>query len=168
MRAAGSGTCTLLYHTPSFWRPCSIPCSLPHRLCATLRPPSLRSYIAPAPLPPPSLLPACQVLSGDIAPDVVVVLAPEELASDVKRNENARIREKKLFDSAPAAMKQVGRTEGCWHEARGLVALPSGPELLRSTAAGAADCSSVRAGCQLPFVSLPSCPSSLSSLPPQT
>ncbi|KAL4855393.1 Transcription elongation factor TFIIS [Chlorella vulgaris] len=48
-----------------------------------------------------------KVLSGDIAPDVVVVLAPEELASDAKRNENARIREKKLFDSAPAAMKQA-------------------------------------------------------------
>ncbi|KAL4441484.1 hypothetical protein ABPG77_001988 [Micractinium sp. CCAP 211/92] len=48
-----------------------------------------------------------KVLSGQIAPDVLVVLPPEELASDAKKEENARIREKKLFDSAPSAVKQA-------------------------------------------------------------
>jgi hypothetical protein len=110
------------------------------------------------------------VLSGDIAPDVVVVLAPEELASDAKRNENARIREKKLFDSAPAAMKQVGKggwrgvgmkREGWWLCMGGLsfCARP-----LLGLLIGAVSGQAV----SLPFVSLPSCPSSLFSLPPQT
>jgi hypothetical protein len=49
--------------------------------------------------PPPPL----QVLGGEIAPDELVELPPEELASDAKRGENQKIREKKLFDSAPAA-----------------------------------------------------------------
>ena len=48
-----------------------------------------------------------QVLSGEVAPDALVELPPEELASDAKRDENARIREKKLFDSAPSAVKLV-------------------------------------------------------------
>ncbi|KAL4444245.1 hypothetical protein ABPG75_011982 [Micractinium tetrahymenae] len=48
-----------------------------------------------------------KVLSGQIAPDVLVVLPPEDLASDAKKEENARIREKKLFDSAPSAAKQA-------------------------------------------------------------
>lgn len=53
--------------------------------------------------------PASQVLSGQIPPDVLVMLPPEELASDAKKEENARIREKKLFDSAPSAAKQASR-----------------------------------------------------------
>lgn len=44
-----------------------------------------------------------KVLGGEIAPDELVQLPPEELASDAKRGENQKIREKKLFDSAPAA-----------------------------------------------------------------
>lgn len=47
-----------------------------------------------------------KVLTGRIAPDLLVTLAPEALASDAQREENARIREKKLFDSAPSAAKQ--------------------------------------------------------------
>lgn len=41
-------------------------------------------------------------------PAELVCLPPEELASDAKRAENQAIREKKLFDSAPSAAKQVG------------------------------------------------------------
>lgn len=48
-----------------------------------------------------------QVLCGDVAPDSLVVLPPEELASDAKKEENRLIREKKLFDSAPSAAKQA-------------------------------------------------------------
>ncbi|PRW50840.1 transcription elongation factor A 2-like [Chlorella sorokiniana] len=48
-----------------------------------------------------------KVLSGEIAPDVLHNLPPEELASDAKREENARIREKKLFDAAPSSAKQA-------------------------------------------------------------
>lgn len=48
-----------------------------------------------------------KVMSGDVAPDVLVVLSPEELASNVKKEENQRIRDKKLFDSAPSAAKQA-------------------------------------------------------------
>lgn len=48
------------------------------------------------------------MLSGEIGPDALVDLPPEELASDAKREENARIREKKLFDAAPSSAKQVG------------------------------------------------------------
>ncbi|PSC75709.1 Transcription elongation factor A 2 [Micractinium conductrix] len=48
-----------------------------------------------------------KVLAGDIQPDTLVLLAPEDLASDVKKGENQRIREKKLFDSAPSAAKQA-------------------------------------------------------------
>jgi len=46
-----------------------------------------------------------RVLEGIIAPDVLITLSPEELASDAKREENDRIREKKLFDAAPSSVK---------------------------------------------------------------
>jgi len=46
-----------------------------------------------------------RVLEGIIAPDVLITLTPEELASDAKREENDRIREKKLFDAAPSSVK---------------------------------------------------------------
>jgi transcription elongation factor S-II len=46
-----------------------------------------------------------RVLEGIIAPDVLISLTPEELASDAKREENDRIREKKLFDAAPSSVK---------------------------------------------------------------
>ena len=48
-----------------------------------------------------------RVMEGIIAPDVLITLAPEELASDAKREENDRIREKKLFDAAPSSIKQA-------------------------------------------------------------
>lgn len=48
-----------------------------------------------------------KVLLGLILPSLLVTLGPEELASDAQRQENARIREKKLFDSAPSAAKQA-------------------------------------------------------------
>lgn len=46
-----------------------------------------------------------KVLMGDIAPNVLITLSPEDLASDAKKEENQRIREKKLFDSAPSSVK---------------------------------------------------------------
>eukprot|EP00890_Picochlorum_soloecismus_P006239 jgi/Picsp_1/6616/NSC_03959-R1_protein len=46
-----------------------------------------------------------KVLKGDITPNVLITLSPEDLASDAKREENQRIREKKLFDSAPSSVK---------------------------------------------------------------
>jgi transcription elongation factor S-II len=46
-----------------------------------------------------------RVLEGIIAPDILITLTPEELASDAKREENDRIREKKLFDAAPSSVK---------------------------------------------------------------
>ncbi|KAI7837502.1 hypothetical protein COHA_008693 [Chlorella ohadii] len=48
-----------------------------------------------------------KVLSGEVAPDVLLDLPAEELASDAKKEENARIREKKLFDAAPSSAKQA-------------------------------------------------------------
>lgn len=48
-----------------------------------------------------------KVVSARITPDLLVTLTPEDLASDVQKEENAKIREKKLFDSAPAAAKQA-------------------------------------------------------------
>lgn len=48
-----------------------------------------------------------RVLIGSIQPSLLVTLSPEDLASDAQRQENARIREKKLFDSAPSAAKQA-------------------------------------------------------------
>jgi transcription elongation factor S-II len=48
-----------------------------------------------------------RVLEGAIMPDVLIALAPEELASDAKREENQKIRERKLFDAAPSAAKQA-------------------------------------------------------------
>lgn len=48
-----------------------------------------------------------RVLEGTILPDVLITLAPEELASDLKREENQKIRERKLFDAAPSAAKQA-------------------------------------------------------------
>ena len=61
----------------------------------------------------PQLLPSPQVLSGEIAPDVLLGLPPEELASDAKKEENARIREKKLFDAAPSSVKQARSWVAC-------------------------------------------------------
>lgn len=52
------------------------------------------------------------MLSGEVAPDVLLDLPAEELASDAKKEENARIREKKLFDAAPSSAKQVKQTIG--------------------------------------------------------
>lgn len=48
-----------------------------------------------------------KILTGEIAPDVLISLPPEELASDAKREENQKIRDKKLFDSAPSQAKQA-------------------------------------------------------------
>ena len=48
-----------------------------------------------------------RVVEGMIPADVLIHLPPEELASDAKREENQRIREKKLFDSAPSSVKQA-------------------------------------------------------------
>ena len=57
---------------------------------------------------PPARPPHCpQVLVGEISPALLVELPPEELASDAQREENARIREKNLFDSAPSSAKQA-------------------------------------------------------------
>ncbi len=46
-----------------------------------------------------------RVLEGIIAPEILITLTPEELASDAKREENDRIREKKLFDAAPSSVR---------------------------------------------------------------
>jgi len=48
-----------------------------------------------------------RVVNGTISPEVLITLSPEELASDAKREENQRIRDKKLFDSAPSAAQQA-------------------------------------------------------------
>jgi transcription elongation factor S-II len=48
-----------------------------------------------------------KVLEGGIAPEELITLSPEDLASDAKREDNQRIRERKLFDAAPAASKQA-------------------------------------------------------------
>lgn len=48
-----------------------------------------------------------KVVEGEIAADVLIILEPEDLASDAKRKDNARIREKKLFDAAPSSVKQA-------------------------------------------------------------
>lgn len=48
-----------------------------------------------------------RVLEGHLDPDVLLTLAPEELASDAKREENERIRKEKLFHSAPSAATQM-------------------------------------------------------------
>lgn len=48
-----------------------------------------------------------KVLLGQLQPAALLTLSAEDLASDAQREENARIREKKLFDSAPSAMKQA-------------------------------------------------------------
>lgn len=46
-----------------------------------------------------------RVMEGVFTPDVLITLPPEELASDAKREENDKIREKKLFDAAPSSAK---------------------------------------------------------------
>ena len=48
-----------------------------------------------------------RVVTRTVSPEVLITLPPEELASDAKREENQRIREKKLFDSAPSAAQQA-------------------------------------------------------------
>ena len=48
-----------------------------------------------------------KVVLGIIDADALLQLAPEELASDAKREENQRIRDKKLFDSAPSQAKKA-------------------------------------------------------------
>jgi transcription elongation factor S-II len=48
-----------------------------------------------------------KVVVGEITPDILVELTAEELASDVQKEETAKIREKKLFDSAPSSAKQA-------------------------------------------------------------
>lgn len=48
-----------------------------------------------------------KVLEGDIQPDVLLILQPEELASNAQREENQKIRDKKLFDAAPSAVKHA-------------------------------------------------------------
>ena len=62
-----------------------------------------------------------QVLTGEVTPEVLVTLPPEELASDAKKEENQQIRDKKLFHSERGAAKQVtavaaGRgMQGIWN-----------------------------------------------------
>jgi transcription elongation factor S-II len=48
-----------------------------------------------------------KVVTGNCGPSELLLLSPEELASDAKREENQRIRDKKLFDSAPSQAKQA-------------------------------------------------------------
>lgn len=48
-----------------------------------------------------------KVVLGEIDPKELLLLAPEELASDAKREENQRIRDKKLFDAAPSQAKKA-------------------------------------------------------------
>jgi transcription elongation factor S-II len=48
-----------------------------------------------------------KVVVGEITPDILLELTAEELASDVQKEETAKIREKKLFDSAPSSAKQA-------------------------------------------------------------
>ncbi len=48
-----------------------------------------------------------KMVLGEIDPKLVIHMAPEELASDIKREENQRIRDKKLFDAAPSQAKKA-------------------------------------------------------------
>lgn len=48
-----------------------------------------------------------KVVIGDITSDILLELTAEELASDIQKEETAKIREKKLFDSAPSSAKQA-------------------------------------------------------------
>lgn len=48
-----------------------------------------------------------RVLEGCLDVDTLLMLPPEELASDAKREENERIRKEKLFHSAPSAATQM-------------------------------------------------------------
>jgi transcription elongation factor S-II len=48
-----------------------------------------------------------KVVMGECGPLELLSLSPEELASDAKREENQRIRDKKLFDSAPSQAKKA-------------------------------------------------------------
>jgi len=48
-----------------------------------------------------------KVVLGEITPAELISASPEELASDAKKEENQRIREKKLFDSAPSSVKRA-------------------------------------------------------------
>jgi len=48
-----------------------------------------------------------RVLEGGVAAEELIEMAPEELASDAKREDNQRIRERKLFDAAPYSAKQA-------------------------------------------------------------
>ena len=48
-----------------------------------------------------------KVVLGIIDADALLQLAPEELASDAKREENQRIRDKKLYDPAPRQAKKA-------------------------------------------------------------
>lgn len=48
-----------------------------------------------------------KVLLGEFLPSELITASPEELASDAKKEENQRIRDKKLFDSAPSSAKRA-------------------------------------------------------------
>ena len=48
-----------------------------------------------------------KMVLGGIDPKVLIHMEPEELASDIKREENQRIRDKKLFDAAPSQAKKA-------------------------------------------------------------
>lgn len=48
-----------------------------------------------------------KVLMGEFSPSELITASPEELASDAKKEENQRIRDKKLFDSAPSSVKRA-------------------------------------------------------------
>lgn len=48
-----------------------------------------------------------KMVLGEIDPKLLIHMAPEELASDIKREENQRIRDKKLFDAAPSQAKKA-------------------------------------------------------------
>lgn len=48
-----------------------------------------------------------KMVLGEIDPKLLIHMAPEELASDVKREENQRIRDRKLFDAAPSQAKKA-------------------------------------------------------------
>lgn len=48
-----------------------------------------------------------RVILGEYSPADLMTASPEDLASDAKREENQRIRDKKLFDSAPSSAKKA-------------------------------------------------------------
>ena len=48
-----------------------------------------------------------RVMLGEYSPTELITASPEDLASDAKREENQRIRDKKLFDSAPSSAKKA-------------------------------------------------------------